>query len=267
MTKMDKRLLEILATKPDLVVDFPEWMLPVSKVDEIVSTGGVAIAEMAGRDSFAAVIRACESDRIQAVVPTVAYTGTEYGDWAIPFEKIEILRDRLNDDDVKVFDPVVLGSPRLWWKLCGRHATHFFNKFGSYSHCLGCHLYFHALRIPLAKKLRSRMIIGGERESHDGRIKINQIGMVLDIYLSFMEEYGIELILPIRQIQSGREVEAILGTHWDEGGQQLECVLSRNYQEMDGSVGLVEDAIKGYFDEFALKAAGEIIEGFLEKLK
>ena len=131
MTKMDKRLLEILTTKPDLVIDFPEWMLPASKVGEIVGTASVAIAEMAGRDSFAAVIRACESDRIQAVVPTVAYTGTEYGDWAIPFEKIEILRDRLKDDNVKVFDPVVLGSPRFWWKLCGRHATHFFNKCGT----------------------------------------------------------------------------------------------------------------------------------------
>lgn len=267
MTMMDKRLLEILATKPDLVVDFPEWMIRDSDVDKIINNGNVAVAEMAGRDSFAAVIRACETRPVQAVVPTVAYTGTEYGDWEMTFEKIEILRDRLQRNNIKIYEPIVLGSPRFWRKLCGRYTTHFFKKFGSYSHCLGCHLYFHALRIPLAKRLHTNLIIGGERESHDGRIKINQIALALDIYRSFMEKYDIELLLPIRQIQSGREVESILGMNWDEGGQQLECVLSKNYQEMDGGVTVVEEAVKGYFDEFALKTAGEIIEGYLEKLE
>ena len=266
MKEMDKRLLEILATKPDLVVDFPEWMIRDSEVDEIINTGNVAVAEIAGRDSFTAVIRACETRPIKAVVPTVAYTGTEYGDWEITFEKIEILRGRLKGSNIRIYEAIVLGSPRFWWKLCGRYATHFFKKFGSYSHCLGCHLYFHALRIPLAKRLHSNLIIGGERESHDGRVKINQIGMVLDIYQSFMKRYDIELLLPIRHIQSGKEIESILGMNWDEGNQQLECVLSKNYQEIDGSVSVVEKAVKGYFHDFALKTAEEIVNGYLQKL-
>ncbi len=267
MKDIDKRLLEILAGKPDLVLDFPDWMLPASEINEIINTGHVALAEMAGRDSFAAVIRACETNPIQAIVPTVAYTGTEYGDWEITFEKIEILKDRLQGSNIRLFGPVVLGSPRFWWKLCGRYTTHFFKKFGYYSHCLGCHLYFHALRIPLAKKLNSSLIIGGERESHDGRVKINQIGMVLDIYRSFMKKYGIELLFPIRQIQSGKEIESILGMHWDEGNQQLECVLSKNYQEMNGSVSVIEKAVKDYFDEFALSTAEETVSGYLQRLK
>ncbi len=267
MQKIDKRLLEIIAGKPELVTEFPGWMLPASTIDEITETKNVAIAEIAGRDSFAAVRRACEIRTINAVVPTIAYTGTEYGDWSIPFRMVEILRKSLHEKNIKLYDPVILGAPRFWWRLCGRYTTHFFKTFGSYSNCLGCHFYFHAIRIPIAKKLRCNLIIGGERESHDGRIKINQIGMVLDIYQSFVKRYDIELLLPIRHIQSGVEIESILGMHWDEGGRQLECVLSKNYQEMDGSVSVVEEAVKGYFDEFALETAGEILDGYIERLK
>lgn len=92
---MDKRLLEILADKPDLVADFPEWMLPASTLHEIRETDNVAVAEIAGRDSVAAAIKACDLRTIKAIVPTVAYTGTEYGRWRVPFEKINVLKKRL----------------------------------------------------------------------------------------------------------------------------------------------------------------------------
>ncbi len=267
MQKIDKRLLEIIAEKPDLLIEFPGWMLPASTINELRGTKNIAIAEIAGRDSFAAVFRACESRPINAVIPTIAYTGTEYGDWSISLKKIEQSRKRLREKNIKLYAPIILGAPRFWWKLCGRFTTHFFKTLGSYSHCLGCHLYFHASRIPIAKQLDCELIIGGERESHDGRIKINQIGIVLDIYQSFMKRYGIELFLPIRHIESGNEVESILGMDWDEGDQQLKCVLSKNYLEVDGSVSVVEEAVKRYFDEFALKTAEEIVDGYLQQIK
>ena len=72
--------------------EFPEWMLPEATVKKIIETPNVAIAEIAGRDSIAAVIQACEIRAIRAIVPTIAYTGTEYGDWKTPLEKIEILK-------------------------------------------------------------------------------------------------------------------------------------------------------------------------------
>lgn len=82
-----------------------------------------------------------------------------------------------------------------------------------------------------------------------------------------MKKYDIDLFLPIRYVTSGEEIEKVLGQHWPEGEQQLECVLSKNYQEVDGSVSVDEGAVKGYFDEFALKTVVEIIEGYLQKLK
>ena len=116
---MDKNLLEILVVKPDLIADFPDWMLPQSTIHEMRETEHCAVAEIAGRDSIAAVLRACKLRTIRAIVPTVAYTGTEYGNWAITFEKIHILKDRLQKDNIRVCDPVVIGSPKFWWKLCG----------------------------------------------------------------------------------------------------------------------------------------------------
>ena len=89
MKDLSKRLLALLAGKPDLISEFPEWMLPEETVKQISKTPHVAIAEIAGRDSIAAVIQACEISTIQAIVPTVAYTGTEYGNWNITLEKIK----------------------------------------------------------------------------------------------------------------------------------------------------------------------------------
>lgn len=261
---MDNRLLEILASKPDLISDFPEWMLPPSAIYEMRETENLAVAEIAGRDSIAAVLRACEIRAIRAVVPTVAYTGTEYGNWTITFEKIRVLKDRLQINNIRVFDPVVIGSPKFWWKLCGRYTTHFLKKYGFYSHCVGCHLYFHASRIPLAKKIGSTLVIGGERESHNGKLKVNQIKVSLDAYQSFLKKFGIELFLPIRYMKSGQDIEAIINMPWNEGDQQLECVLSKNYLEADGSVSFREDAVIQYFEEFAFQTAEEMIQKYLE---
>lgn len=263
---IDKRLLEIFANKPDLIVNFPDWMLPQSAVDKIRRTEHVAIAEIAGRDSIAAAIRACEMRLIRAIVPTIAYTGTEYGSWATPFEKIKILRDKVQSSNIEVFEPIVVGSPKFWWALCGRYATHLSKQFDFYSHCVGCHLYFHAIRIPLAKILQVNLVIGGERELHDGKIKINQIKAALDAYQKFIGEFNVELFLPLRSVKSGKEVEAIIGETWDEGDQQLACVLSKNYLEADGTVSLREEAIIRYFAEFAFEKAEELIRKYLEKI-
>jgi hypothetical protein len=266
---MDRRILEILANKPELIDSFPEWMLSFEMIKRLRDNEDLAIAEIAGRDSIAAAIKAVEiaDINIKAILPTIAYTGTEFGNWEIPFRKTSMLKERLKARDVEVFDPVLLGSPKFWWRLCGMLTSHFFKKYTFYSHCVGCHLYIHAIRIPLAKEIACKMIIGGERESHDGRIKVNQIGVALDAYSAFLKKYGIDLLLPLRYVESGKEIEAIIGEQWDEGKEQLECVLGKNYQQIDGSVLFDEEAIKMFLYEFAMPEAGEMIKQFLSENK
>jgi hypothetical protein len=260
---MDPRIFEIVSNKPELVATFPDWMLSETAENELKNTEGLAIIEIAGRDSFAAVLKAFKERDLKALLPTIAYTGTEFGSWEAPFKKVAMLKETLSKEGVKVFTPIVLGAPKFWWRLCGRYATHLFKNFGFYSPCMGCHLYLHAVRIPLAKRTGCGVMIGGERESHEGKIKINQIGVALDAYIAFARKFDIELYLPLRRVSSNREIESIISRYGEESGEQLECVLSKNYLDADGEVIYSESDIKRFFNEFAIKEAEDMVKGFL----
>ena len=260
---MDPRIFEIVSEKPELVDTFPRWMFSEMTENELKNTEGLAIVEIAGRDSIAAALEAVKERDFKAFLPTIAYTGTEFGRWDVTFKKVDMLKEALSKEGIKVFDPIVLGAPQFWWRLCGRYITHLFKSFGFYSPCVGCHLYLHALRIPLARKMGCGVIIAGERESHEGKIKLNQIGIALDAYISFAEKFGVELFLPLRQVSKSKDIESIVNQYWEESGKQLECVLSKNYQDIDGDVVYSDNDIKRFFNEFAIKEAEDIIKRFL----
>ena len=259
---MNPRIFEIVSNKPELVDKFPDWMLSETTENELKNTEGLAIVEIAGRDSIAAALEAVREKDFKALLPTIVYTGTEFGRWEATFKKVDMLKEALSKEGIKVFDPIVLGAPKFWWRLCGRYAKHLFENFGFYSPCVGCHLYLHALRIPLAKKIGCGVIIAGERESHEGKIKINQIGVALDAYISFAEKFDIELFLPLRRVSKNKEIESIISQRWEESGEQLDCVLSKNYQDIDGGVVYSEGDIKRFFSEFAIKEAEDMVKGF-----
>jgi hypothetical protein len=260
---MDARMMQILGDKPDMLSGLPEWMLLPSTLEAIGRLERTAVAEIAGRDSVAAAVAAARGGRLGAILPTVVYTGTEHGSWQAVFETMDFLEERLREEGATVFPPVVLGSPSLWHRLCGRRITGHFRTYGFYTPCLGCHLYFHAARIPLARRLGCRFILSGERESHDGRIKINQTAAALDAYKAFAASFGLELLMPVRSVESGREIEALVGRSWPEGGKQMECVLSRNYEGC-GEKDFPETKVKRFLEEFAVPAAREEILKILE---
>jgi hypothetical protein len=260
---MDCRLLVILSRKDELVKDFPAWMLSEDDISRFQAIQNKALVEIAGRDSIAAALEAARTEALEAMLPTIAYTGTEYGNWRDILKNIEFLRLRLKDLDVEVFPPVVQGAPAFWWKLCGQRLGQHFDKYGMYSPCVGCHLYLHALRIPLAQKLNCLLIVAGSREFHDQRPKINQTAQVLDAYQDFAAKFGVRLLFPLRQVQSGRQIKAILGKKWPEGDLQLKCVLSRNYASTAYNPDLAQDKALQYLREFAFKLAAREIKKFL----
>jgi len=67
----------------------------------------------------------------------------------------------------------------------------------------------------------------------------------------------------LRQVSKSKDIESIISQYWEESGEQLECVLSKNYQDIGGNVVYSEGDIKRFFDEFALKEADDIIKRFL----
>jgi hypothetical protein len=262
---MDPRFGVILRDKPEIVSPIPEWMLPADTVEALQAADRPAIVEIAGRDSIAAAVRAVKELPLDAVLPTIAYTGTEFGDWRIPFDKAEFLKKLLAEEapGVVVYGPAVLGAPGLWRALNGRYVSTLFERYGFYSPCIGCHVYFHALRVPLAKTTGCNVIVAGERESHDGRVKLNQVSAALDAYVDLLARFGVELVLPLRHVASGAEIEELIGNDWEEEAGQLDCVLSGNYRDTSGDVSHDEDAVRRFIDEFAVPVTERAVTVYL----
>lgn len=259
--------LRLFAEQPEVLVDFPEEVLSQERLEALRGRPGLAIAEIAGRDSIAAAVKLHREGTVKKILPTVAYNGAQYGSLRWVLHAVELLRERVGDENV--FELIPLGSPPFWQALNLRFADDLSEIFGFYTPYVACHLYIHAVRVPLAAKLGSSVIISGERESHDGRIKINQTAAVLDRYAKLLEHFGIELLQPLRGISSGAEVEKLLGCDWRGGEDQLRCVLSGNYCNPDGSVDFgpakrfSDEKSARFLDQFALPLAITILEKLL----
>ena len=262
---MEDRLLEFMAEKPRIVTDFPEWMLPPEMEDRLAGMEDLAIAEVAGRDSAAAVVRAARLKPFHAILPTIAFTGTEFGDPKVFLRQVDLMRDLLEPLGTKVLSPLLLGDPAFWRTLCGSPALRCVERFGFFSPCIGCHLYFHALRVPLARKFGIPFVISGERESHDGRVKINQIPEALDAYAAFSSRFGVSLLLPLRHILSGGEVQEIVGRDHPEVQDQVQCVLSGNYRDERGEVPIPGHAVARFLKEFAMPLAEAEVRRYLRE--
>ena len=260
MLSFDPRLKELYLNKPECVVDLPEWLLPTEKVNEYRAMSRLAIVEIAGRDSVAAAVKSVEEESFTDLLPTYVYTGTEHGPWASIDQAVERLAGLL--PEVRIHNLVVLGSPGFWQALCGRFTSELISRYGFYTPCVGCHLYLHSVRIPLALALDKVPIISGEREWHDGAMKVNQISESLNVYEKIAKDFGIRLLFPVRNITKGDRIEKILGFEWKEGKEQLGCVLSGNYRRLDGSVEHTARQVQTYLEEFTKPCAKKIIESY-----
>jgi hypothetical protein len=261
MKDPDSELSRYFRDKGECVVDLPESVLPLERLDAYRSTTGLAIVEIAGRDSVAAAVRAVSEEGFTDLLPTYAYTATEYGAWSSMGDAVKRLADRL--PQIRVHPLLVMGSPRFWQALNGRFMSELISRYGFLSPCIGCHLYLHSVRIPLAVALGRIPIISGERERHDGMIKINQISEALTLYKALAGEFGVRLLFPLRHISDGHQIREILGFEWEEGKEQLGCVLSGNYRMMDGSVRLTFEQAVQYLETFACPATKDIIAAYL----
>jgi hypothetical protein len=259
-----EELITLLARKPEMITEFPARLLPPERIEELSGETRLAIAEIAGRDSIAAALVASETLELDSLLPTIAYTGTDYGDWSIPVQKAKDLAGKLESRGIRAYPPLLLGAPRFWWLLCGRPAADHFARFHTATFCLGCHLYFHAIRIPLARKIGATMIVGGEREDHDGRTKLNQTTVALDAYTDFVRSFGLDLQLPIRNVGTGDEIRRILGEDWKEGEQQVQCTLSGNYLDAEGNLTYDEEDVRRYFEEYAIPVATKAVQTYLK---
>jgi hypothetical protein len=240
--------------------EYPEEALADALVADLVGRDGVAIAEIAGRDSVAAAVASVRERAFDTVLPTTVYTNTEYGDESAP-EQARYRLAGLVEDDALVHGLVHLGSPKLWAALNGRFAQIIQERFGIYSPCLACHLYMHLCRVPLSRLLGRAPVIAGERDTHDGRVKLSQTTRSIDASVSVLAHAGIELLQPIRGA-SGADVERLIRDGWEQEARQLECVLSGNYLDGHGNAVYDEAAFDTYAEGFLEPAGRAIVDAW-----
>lgn len=224
----------------------------------------IAVAEISGADSIAAVLRYAEEHPGTRFVPTYVHTGTEFGDFARILANVEFLRRELPGRGGSLeTDLIEVSDPSLWRALAGRPARALAELFGTYLPCVPCHLYLHLMRIPVAREFDSHVVVSGEREHHGTRTKANQTAEALDTYVEVLALVGIELALPLRSLADARAVSDILGPRWQGGSPQLECVLSGNETGVDGScvASLPEDFVAAYLRPVGLAIAKRLISG------
>ena len=230
---MDRETLDVLLSKPERIAAFDARL--VDRLRALIGTGSAALVEVAGRDSVAAAIAAARSGAYDILVPTVVYTGTEFGDWEVVLENARSLHSRLGDmDSIRITEgPVILGSPRWWHVSAGRYSGALLKRYGFSPTCIACHMYLHAARLPFALEVGARSIVSGERLRHDDRVKLNQLGAVLDSYSTVIEAEGLTLDLPLEEVSDGALVEDLVG-QWPESERQMSCVLESNYRDAEG---------------------------------
>ena len=258
----DARYIELFADKPEMVIGFPEWLFSDQMIEEYRAMSGLAIVEIAGRDSVAAAVKSVSAQGFTDLLPVYAYTGTEHGPWSTVEKAVERLASRL--PTVRVHRLLVLGSPGFWKALNGRFVSELISTYGFYTPCVACHLYLHAVRVPLALNLGNVPIISGEREQHDEVIKTNQISEALDFFVRFAGKFEIQLLFPLRHISRGVFIEDLLGYNWSEGKEQLGCALSDNYRLLDEQLNITAAQVKSFLDEFAGPCAEKMVRSYVE---
>ncbi|MBI3965967.1 MAG: hypothetical protein HY329_10065 [Chloroflexi bacterium] len=217
------------------------------------------VAEISGKDSIAAALFAATREDVRVIVPSIVTAPTEYGDHGALLRNVEFLRAEVAERYRKiVLEPVVDCWPELWGALNGAFAGELQDRFDFYSPCPGCHLYFHLMRLPVARHFGATKIISGERERHGRRIKLNQVSEALDLYQQTLARTGIELLIPLREIESDADVLAILGPRWHGGVDQLRCVFSGNYVLVDGKVPYPSTEYRAYLREYLADVAPEL---------
>ncbi|MDO8847074.1 MAG: hypothetical protein Q7W51_01620 [Coriobacteriia bacterium] len=220
----------------------------------------VAIVEIAGRDSIAAAVAAVRDHSFRTLVPTVAYTGTETGDRGAPGRAVGVLRGLL-DNRVTIREPLALSDPALWSAMNARPAAELQRRFGICSPCLACHLYLHLLRVPLAWSNDNAPVISGERNSHNGRIKLSQTPASIAAAERVLAYAGVQLLQPV-QYATGEEIAELVDAGWDEEPGQLSCQLAGNYVNFDGSVTYDEARYERYLAEYFEPVGRAVIDAW-----
>lgn len=249
--------LKIIAEKPDTFCHLPEGIMQFEQRETLHKIPRLAMGEICGVESITAVRSAMERTHVDAFLPTIVYTGAEYGHWQTLLERLSTFK-KIAEKSLRIYclEPVVLGAPAFWWALNGRFMHELNKRFNFYSPCLGCRIYSLAVRVPLCKQIGCVMIVSGIMHQRKEADAINTSEEVAYYSKTLLSSFGIDLVRgEDERNSSGGETD---GASSDIGNVCSSCILKDNYQMLSGFPRDLPEN-KKYFEQFAIPAAAKII--------
>lgn len=202
----------------------------------------IAVGEVSGRDSVAAIVRAVEENQLDRILPVADDLPNLRGEWSDIYNNVEWLKAQYGE---VVLDLTVFVHGDLYRELIELSCFHLGTP------CVGCHLYFHVYPVPVVLALGGRQIIAGERVSHDGLIKINQVPFALEKYEQAVQRLGAELLLPIAHVTRAEQVIEILGhsRYFSAQNPQLKCDLEFGRGRFISQSHEMDASLEAFFDD------------------
>lgn len=186
------------------------------------------IADISGKDSIAALLRIVDKNPSCVIVPSIIELACEYGDKKQFSKVIRRLNISFNGKQRKIMPCIIPEANDLWKEIVTDNIQKVIKSFSFYSPCIACHLVLHLIRIKIAKYLKVKNVISGERELHSGREKINQLPFVLDFYNMIYKRMKIKHHLPLRHINNSKAIDKLIERH-NAIPIYLNCLFAGNY--------------------------------------
>lgn len=225
------------------------------------------IAEIAGKDSVSAIHRFARTHAYEdiVIIPTIAYTGTEYGRFESYIESVDFLKRDLKKYGITFEDVYKLHDEKLWNILNAKYQYLIYKKYNFFTPCIMCHFYTHLIRVPLYMKNEAKGIITGERLSHDGKIKLNQHQLTIDSFTEIFQKNAVMLIQPNLNIQNTTIIdEEIDNNKIVAKSNDVKCVLSGNLYGYDSMSDIFYSELNSYINTFVKPIGNFCLESIIK---
>ena len=223
-----------------------------------VESPKTVIAEIAGKDSIAAIIQVAKNTRITKLLGIGINHRSFYGNIDEPLEHFEYITKNKEEISVATTHFIYLDVSKLFDLLLVRTMATVQKYFQYYSPCPACHLFFHMMRVPIARFFKISNFISGERDFHGNRIKLNQLPEVLTLLKRLLKREGIELLQPLKFITEDKEIFKLLGPKWISAAP-YKCSFSGNYYDEDGKIPHKTQDVLDALEKFYYPLFHEII--------
>lgn len=248
--------LKLCAEKPDLFGSLPAAILNAKRIEELRQIPRVAVGEIPWDGRLEPLLGSLSLQRPDAFLPTIAYTGTEYGPWR-NLKSIYASLKKSVEKTLRIYcaEPVILGSPQFWWALNGLYMHRIYEHFGLIGACHGCRLYAFALRIPLCRTIEAHMFIPAVQGPYEG-CAMGSCKALIKYSDIFMAGFGIEVVYNSDKPDMLPAGSKRLMTR--EKKETLSCVLAPHVKN-NASKSPGYENTKSFFESYAVPAAARII--------